>query len=73
VHFHDPYVGTIALNGRRLDRTELDEHSLRAADCVALLTPHPTYDLDGIAGTSRLIFDARNAYGDRRHANVVRL
>ncbi|HEX5121344.1 MAG TPA: nucleotide sugar dehydrogenase [Pseudonocardiaceae bacterium] len=73
VRFHDPYVGTVALNGRRLDRTELDEDSLRTADCVALLTPHPTYDLNSIADTARLIFDARNAYGDHQHSNVVAL
>lgn len=73
VGFHDPYVGTVALNGRQFDRTELDPESLRAADCVALLTPHPTYDLDGIASSARLIFDARNAYGDHHHPNIVRL
>lgn len=73
VHFNDPYVGTVTLNGRCIDRTELDTDSIQKADCVALLTPHPTYDLDGIAGAARLIFDARNAYGDHHHSNVVRL
>lgn len=73
VAFHDPYVGTVSLNGRQHDRVELDANSLAAADCVALLTPHPTYDLDAIARGARLIFDARNAYGDHHHSNVIRL
>lgn len=73
VHFHDPYVGTVTVNGRRLDRTELGPDSLRTADCVALLTPHPTYDLEGIARGTRLVFDARNAYGDHPYPNVTRL
>jgi UDP-N-acetyl-D-glucosamine dehydrogenase len=73
VHFHDPYVETVTLSGRRLDRTELEPNSLQTADCVALLTPHPTYDLEGIARAARLVFDARNAYGDHSYPNVIRL
>jgi UDP-N-acetyl-D-glucosamine dehydrogenase len=73
VEFHDPHVEAVTLNGRRVECTELGPDSLGAADCVALLTPHPTYDLDHIAGTARLIFDARNAYGDHDYPNVIRL
>ncbi|HKN96098.1 MAG TPA: nucleotide sugar dehydrogenase [Pseudonocardiaceae bacterium] len=72
VEFHDPHVETVALNGRHIDRAEL-EPALHQADCVALLTPHPTYDLDDIARGARLVFDARNAFGDHDYANVVRL
>lgn len=73
VGFHDPHVESVTLNGRRVDRTELGPDSLGAADCVALLTPHPTYDLDHVARTARLIFDARNAYGDHDYPNITRL
>jgi hypothetical protein len=40
---------------------------------VALLTPHRAYDLEWIAARARLLFDARNAYGQDRRQNVVRL
>ena len=71
--FHDPYVAEIGLNGRLWPRTELSKRALMVADCVALLTGHRAYDLEWIAGHSRLVFDARNAFGSRRPANVVAL
>ncbi|MGH3343403.1 MAG: nucleotide sugar dehydrogenase [Carbonactinosporaceae bacterium] len=73
ISFHDPYVEAVTVNGRCIDRVELGPETLRRAGCVALLTPHPTYDLAGIARDARLIFDARNAYGSRGYPNVVRL
>ena len=72
--FHDPYVDTIAVNGRRLSTTKLTEQAVTKADCVALLTPHSVYQLDWLAQHASLVFDARNAFGsDRSHGNVVRL
>jgi len=73
VTFHDPYVESVALNGNLMHRAELNRATLRRADCVALLTPHPTYDLDWIADHADLIFDARNAYNGHQRPNVVRL
>ena len=73
VSFHDPFVDTIAYNGTSHHRTELSHRALAQADCVALITPHRTYDLDWIASHASLVFDARNAYGSKLPANVVRL
>ena len=73
VSFHDPYVETVNVNGGHIDRTELSSRALRRAGCVALLTPHATYDLEWIARDSQLLFDARNAYGRSHYPNVVRL
>ena len=73
VSFHDPYIASIPHNGTSLPRTELSSRVLGQADCVAVLTPHSSYDLDWIASHSKLVFDARNAYGSKRSANVVRL
>lgn len=72
VCFHDPYVETVTVDSTPLRRVDLDPDVIGAAGCVALLTPHPSYDLAAIADTARLIFDARNAYG-RDRPNVVRL
>ena len=73
VAFHDPYVEEVSMNGTRQRRTALTSRAVETADCVALLTPHGAYDLEWVADRARLVFDARNAYGQARRPNVVRL
>jgi UDP-N-acetyl-D-glucosamine dehydrogenase len=73
VSFHDPFVDEVTVNGGVLTRSELTERLVAATDCVALLTPHRAYDLDWLVEHTKLLFDARNASGDRRSANVVKL
>lgn len=73
VTFHDPYVETIAVDAGLLSRTELTQRAVCNADCVALLTPHDSYDLDWVAQHATLVFDARNAYADEKRPNVVTL
>ena len=73
VAFHDPFVSSVPLNDKIISRVELSQRNLARADCVALLTPHRTYDLDWLATNARLVFDARNAFGPDRRPNVVRL
>jgi hypothetical protein len=41
------------------------------ADLVALLTPHSAYDLEWLAATAALLFDAHNALGPIGQPNVV--
>jgi UDP-N-acetyl-D-glucosamine dehydrogenase len=71
--FHDPFVDAITLDGKRLARTELTARAVAGADLVALLVPHSSYDLEWLAGTAGLLFDARNAYGPGNPPNLVRL
>jgi UDP-N-acetyl-D-glucosamine dehydrogenase len=71
--FHDPFVETITVGGRRLVRTALTVRAVAGADLVVLLTPHSTYDLDWLARTAALVFDARNAFGPYDYPNVVSL
>ena len=71
--FHDPFVGSVSVNGSLLQRTGLSGHAVEEADCVAVLTPHSCYDFDWLADHASLVFDARNAYGSDRRPNVVRL
>jgi UDP-N-acetyl-D-glucosamine dehydrogenase len=73
VTFHDPYVESVGWNGRNLARTELTTAAVRKADCVALLTPHTSYDLDWLGEHAKLVFDARNAFGSSRYPGVERL
>jgi UDP-N-acetyl-D-glucosamine dehydrogenase len=73
VTYHDPHVAALKVGGTVMRRTELSRRALSRADCVALLTPHSTYDVAWIADCAQLVFDAQNAYGPDRRANVVRL
>lgn len=68
--FHDPFVTAIDDHGLTLRRSRLTEKAVRAADLVALLTPHATYDLDQIASWSSFLFDARNATAGHRRRNI---
>jgi UDP-N-acetyl-D-glucosamine dehydrogenase len=73
VSFSDPYVETVDVNARRIVQTDLTQRLVSSADCVAVLTPHRTFDLEWIAEHAGLIFDARNAYGPARRDNVISL
>jgi UDP-N-acetyl-D-glucosamine dehydrogenase len=73
VSFHDPHVGSARVGESVRHGVDLTQSVVSSADCVALLTPHRAYDLEWIAARARLLFDARNAYGQDRRQNVVRL
>ena len=73
VTFHDPFVEAMAMNGSTVPKTELTQRPVASADCVALLTPHSTYDLEWLAEHGSLIFDAQNAFAGRHLAKIVRL
>jgi UDP-N-acetyl-D-glucosamine dehydrogenase len=72
VSFHDPFVDEIGVNGDRSARIDLTTTAVKAADCVALLTPHTSYDLEWLTDHAKLVFDASCALADRRD-NVIRL
>jgi nucleotide sugar dehydrogenase len=74
VRFHDPFVPSLDDHGLKLRRVELDDAEVGSADAVLLLTPHATYDLEGIVAAARFVFDARNAtapLGRRDHVEVL--
>ncbi len=73
VGFHDPFVSQVPLGDGIRQRAELTQRTIAGADCVALISPHASYDLPWIADHAPLVFDARNAYGDTQRPNVVRL
>ncbi|MGH3366996.1 MAG: UDP binding domain-containing protein, partial [Nocardioidaceae bacterium] len=73
VAYHDPFVERITERGLRLRRVALTTRALAAADCVAVLTPHTSYDLDRVVRAARLVFDARNAITSADPAKVVTL
>jgi UDP-N-acetyl-D-glucosamine dehydrogenase len=73
VSFHDPFVREVRDHGLSLRRAALSPVALRTADIVLLLTPHSAYDLEMVVSHARLLFDARNAVGNRHRETVVTL
>jgi UDP-N-acetyl-D-glucosamine dehydrogenase len=73
ITFHDPYVESLDIGDAVVQRTSLTAAGLGEPDAVVLLTPHSYYDLDFIARSSRVLFDARNALNIRDDDSVVTL
>jgi len=66
VTYHDPHVPSLALNGQKLESSELDETVLAEQDCVVILTDHSSVDYGWIVNRASLVVDTRNA---TKHVN----
>ncbi len=74
VHYHDPFVAKISLNGTRPTRSmSLSRETLQAHDCVVIITDHGGIDYRQIAAEAQLIVDTRNALKGVRGKHIVRL
>jgi UDP-N-acetyl-D-glucosamine dehydrogenase len=73
VAFHDPFVSRVHHGALRLRRSALTHEAIERADCVLVLTPHDSYDLDDVVSRAQLVFDARNATSAGHADKVVRL
>jgi UDP-N-acetyl-D-glucosamine dehydrogenase len=73
VSYHDPFVSSLQVGGRRLDNEPLMRRTLQAADCVAILTAHRTIDYGRVVRLSSLVFDARHATKGIDSVKIVRL
>ena len=65
VVYSDPWVPVLAAGawpgGRELRSVALTHETLAAADCVAILTDHRTFDYGAIVAAADLVVDTRNA------------
>lgn len=61
VSYADPYVASVAIDGVTLSSVDLTEESLRASDCVLILTDHPQFDYRKIVEIAPLVVDTRHA------------
>lgn len=73
VSYNDPYISKIQLSDGVLSSVDLSKDFLSSRDCVLLATDHSAYDLEEIASTSKLLFDARGATRKLKLDNIVRL
>lgn len=64
VSYHDPLVADFPrMRDYKMDMSsiQLDETTLRNADCVLIITDHEVVNWDAIAAHARLVVDTRNA------------
>jgi UDP-N-acetyl-D-glucosamine dehydrogenase len=73
VHYADPYVLSLDLNGTLLKSVNLNPGLLRSMDCVLVLADHSIFDYPMVAAQSSLVLDTRNALKDFPAPNVMRL
>jgi UDP-N-acetyl-D-glucosamine dehydrogenase len=69
--YADPYVPAVKLDGLDL-YSEADE-ALGAADCVAIITNHSSFDYRSVVERARLVIDTRNACKGIESEKIVRL
>jgi UDP-N-acetyl-D-glucosamine dehydrogenase len=62
VKYCDPYVPIIKMeSGDDMKAVPLNEQSLKAADCVVIVTDHSNFNYQWVADTASMIVDTRNA------------
>jgi len=73
VQYHDPFVPSAELNGRRQMSKPLTAATLRGCDCAVVLTDHSKVDYDLVRRQAPVVLDTRNHYGqlDRRQAKKI--
>ena len=59
--YSDPYVPTLAVEGKTYNSVDLTPELLGSADCAAIITDHSDFDYDMIGEHAGLIVDTRNA------------
>ena len=61
VSYHDPYIAQIKTEeGNQLESVDLNEETLKAADCVVITTNHSVFEAEYIQAHSNLVVDMRN-------------
>jgi nucleotide sugar dehydrogenase len=80
VSYHDPYIGSIQLDGdqeTRLESVALEAGAIASSDCVVIVTDHRTIDYRWVALHAPLLIDTRNATkllrGDPLDEKIIRL
>jgi UDP-N-acetyl-D-glucosamine dehydrogenase len=72
VGYADPYVPQLAVEDVKLVSTLATPQTLRAQDCVVIVTDHRIFDYPTIAREAKLVVDVRNALRDvREHRDKI--
>ncbi len=70
LHYNDPWVPEVQVNGRKLKSRNLTPALLESMDCVVITTDHSDYDYDMIVRHSKVVIDTRNATKNVRGRNA---
>lgn len=62
--YHDPHVPELAEGHLKLNSVALSEETLRAADCVIIVTDHTSVDYDFVLRHAKVVVDTRNVTRD---------
>jgi UDP-N-acetyl-D-glucosamine dehydrogenase len=75
VFYHDPYISHIKHDTWEMSSVSDLMGTVKAADCVVIVTHHKSYDYAAILQAAALIVDTRNALGSKglNNPKVVRL
>ncbi len=75
LHYNDPWVPEVQVNGTRLKSRKLTPALLESMDCVVVTTDHSDYDYEMIVRHSKVVIDTRNATkavrGRKAHVTVL--
>ncbi len=58
--YHDPYVDSLSISGKKLESLAYSASMLAEHDCVVVVTDHSDFNAEEIALNSKLIVDTRN-------------
>ncbi len=73
ISYHDPHVAVLKHESLKLKSSPLTPAVLKRQDLVILATDHSKFDHGMIVGSSRLIYDTRNAFSTFNQKHIVRL
>jgi len=73
VQYHDPLVKDLDLSQVPAKRVELAEETVKATDCVVIVTNHDGYDWSWIVQNAQLIVDTWNALNSFNQDTIYRL
>lgn len=73
VHYADPLIPYLKFDHYNLKAAPITAEALSEMDCALLITDHSGFDYELILSHSKLIFDTRNVYKDRKADNLIRL
>ncbi len=73
VSYHDPYVPSCTVEGKRWTSAPFATRLLRQQDCVVIVTNHRSVNYRAVVQSAPLVLDTRNQLRDVRSKHIVRL
>jgi UDP-N-acetyl-D-glucosamine dehydrogenase len=73
VAYADPHVERIEVDGTGMKPISLSARSLKAHDCVVIVTDHSAFDYGMIVRNSRSVVDTRNALRGRKSRKIRKI